>query len=278
MTPMEFEYLSALLKKRSGLALTRDKDYLLESRLKAVARKYGHDGLSALVRSMQLNAPGEELMREITEAMTTNESMFFRDNKPFVSLRQKILPALAPSLAGRPLTIWSAACSHGQEPYSIAMTLEEEKAKLGGSGYKITATDLDTQVLKKAQEGLYTQFEVQRGLPIQSLLKFFSQRDSNTWQVNEALKKNIAFRQYNLLDNFLALGRFDIIMCRNVLIYFDEATKRDVLARLAGALQPHGVLFLGSAETVIGMCDALKPIQGEPGIYTHRDSTLVIAA
>lgn len=276
MTPMEFEYLASLLKKRSGLSLSRDKDYLLESRLKSVARKYGHESLSEMVRSMQLSTPTEPMLKDITEAMTTNESMFFRDNKPFISLRQKILPAMMPYLAGRPLNIWSAACSHGQEPYSIAMTLEEEKPRLGGMAYKITATDLDTQVLKKADEGLYTQFEVQRGLPIQSLLKFFSQRDSNGWQVNESLKSHIHFRQYNLLDGFAALGRFDIVMCRNVLIYFDEATKRDVLARLAATLHPHGVLFLGSAETVIGMCDALKPLSGEPGIYVHRDSTLVI--
>lgn len=278
MTPMEFEFLAALLKKRSGLSLTRDKDYLLESRLKSVARKYGHESLSALTRAMQTSAPTEEMLRDVTEAMTTNESMFFRDNKPFMSLKQKILPAMTPNLTGGVLNIWSAACSHGQEPYSIAMTLEEEKARLGGLGYKILATDLDTQVLAKADEGKYTQFEVQRGLPIQMLLKFFTQRDSNTWQIGDGLKKNIQFRQYNLLDSFSPLGRFDIIMCRNVLIYFDEATKRAVLARLADALNPHGVLFLGSAETVIGMCDALKPLPGEPGIYIHRDSKLVIAS
>ncbi len=272
MTPMEFEFLAALLKKRSGLALTRDKDYLLESRLKSVARKFDHESLSAMVRAMQVSPPKEDMLKEITEAMTTNESMFFRDNKPFVSLRQKILPALTTQRAGEKLAIWSAACSHGQEPYSIAMTLEEEKAKLAGCSYQILATDLDTQVLKKAAEGVYTQFEVQRGLPIQLLLKYFTQRDSNSWQINEALKKNIQFRQYNLLDSFGTLGKFDIIMCRNVLIYFDEATKRDVLARLAAALSPHGVLFLGSAETVIGMCDMLKPVPGEPGVYIHRDS------
>jgi len=181
-----------------------------------------------------------------------------------------------PSVSTGTISIWSAACSHGQEPYSIAMTLEEEKARMGGCGYKILATDLDTQVLKKAGEGLYTQFEVQRGLPIQMLLKYFSQRDSNTWHINDSLKKNIQFRQYNLLDSFSPLGKFDLIMCRNVLIYFDEATKRSVLARLAEALTPHGVLFLGSAETVIGMCDALKPLPGEPGIYLHRDSTLTV--
>lgn len=278
MTPMEFEFLSSLLKKRSGLALTRDKDYLLESRLKSVARKHGHEDLSALIRSMQVNVPSEALLVEITEAMTTNESMFFRDNKPFVSLRQKVLPSLAPHLAGTPLNIWSAACSHGQEPYSIAMLLEEERAKLGGGGYKILATDLDTQVLQKAKEGIYTQFEVQRGLPIQMLLKHFSQRDNNSWKINDTLQKNITFRQYNLLDSFSPLGKFDIIMCRNVLIYFDETTKRNVLARLAEALSPHGLLFLGSAETVIGMCDALKPLTGEPGIYVLRESKLSLIA
>lgn len=277
MTPMEFEFLAALLRKRSGLALTRDKDYLLESRLKSVARKYGHDSLSVLVRALQTSTPTEAMLCEITEAMTTNESMFFRDNKPFVSLKQKILPALVPNLSGT-LNIWSAACSHGQEPYSIAMTLEEERAKLAGNSYKITATDLDTQVLKKAMDGHYTQFEVQRGLQIQMLLKYFTQRDSNTWQVNESLKRAIQFRQYNLLDSFTPLGKFDIIMCRNVLIYFDEPTKKDVLARLAECLTPHGVLFLGSAETVIGMCDSLKPLTGEPGIFIHRESKLSVAA
>lgn len=278
MTPREFDVLTALLKKRSGLALTRDKEYLLESRLKSVARKHGHASLAGLVRVLAAGGAPEALLCEITEAMTTNESMFFRDNKPFLSLRQKALPALVPQLAGRPLNIWSAACSHGQEPYSIAITLDEEKAKLAGCGYAILATDIDGQVLKKAEEGVYTQFEVQRGLPIQMLLKYFVQRDSNTWKVKDDVKKHIQFRRYNLLDSFSSLGTFDVIMCRNVLIYFDEATKRQVLARLAATLSPYGVLFLGSTETILGICDALKPVAGEPGIYIRRESTLTFSA
>ncbi len=274
MTPQEFEYLATLLKKRSGLALGRDKDYLLESRLRSVARKYNHDDIGDMVRALKRTAPSEEVLREITEAMTTNESMFFRDTKPFVSLREKLLPAITHVTAANPVKIWSAACSYGQEPYSLAMLMEE----LGQSNYHITATDLDTQALKKAQEGIYTQFEVQRGLQIQLLLKYFQQRESNTWQINDALKQHIRFKQFNLLDEFSGFDMFDVIMCRNVLIYFDEATKKDVLSRMAAKLAPHGVLFLGSAETVIGMCDELKPLIGEPGIYVRQDSTLSIAA
>jgi chemotaxis protein methyltransferase CheR len=278
MTPFEFEYLAALIKKRSGLALTRDKDYLLESRLRPVARKYGQEDLSGLVRWLQAGGGTEPALCEITEAMTTNESMFFRDNKPFTSLRQRVLPAMLPALGGRGLSIWSAACSHGQEPYSLAMLLEEAAALLGSASYKILATDLDTQVLKKAKEGIYTQFEVQRGLPIHMLLKYFTQQEQNAWKINEALQRHITFRSSNLLENFSDLGMFDIIMCRNVLIYFDEETKKQVLARLCERLHPHGILFLGSAETAIGMCENLRPLTGEPGMFVLRDSRFSLSA
>lgn len=267
MTPAEFTYISGILKQRSGLALTEDKLYLLESRLKPLAREKGYETLSQLVAYMRANN-SEELLRQITEAMTTNETMFFRDNKPFLRLKEAFLPTMLPKLTNKKLKILSAACSSGQEPYSLAMLFDEEKSKMNGCTYEITATDLDTQILKKAQEGLFTQFEVQRGLPIQMLVKNFEQKEGNQWQIKSHLKANINFRQYNLLDTKTVLGRFDLIFCRNVLIYFDEPTKRAVLERLASWLEPHGLLLLGSAETVIGITDKLKPLMGEPGIFS----------
>ncbi len=269
MNPEEFRWISGFLKERSGLALTEDKRYLVESRLKTLLRETGTDSLSGLITKLR-NSSDENLRRAVVEAMTTNESMFFRDTKPFERLKQTVLPKLIPAHQGGTINIWSAACSNGQEPYSLAMMLEENKALLGGKNYRITATDLDTQVLKKAQEGVYTQFEVQRGLPIQMLLKYFEQKENNTWQVKSTLKTNITFRQHNLLDSSNP-GSFDLIFCRNVLIYFDENDKRTVLERLASRMPGYGVLLLGSAETVIGLTDKLRPFPSESGMFIRSD-------
>ncbi len=275
MNPQEFRFLSELLKKRSGLALNEDKGYLLDSRLKSVARSHGHEDVSALVRYMQTNIVNEDLLREITEAMTTNESMFFRDNKPFDSLRNILLPSMRRHLNTK-LRVWCAACSNGQEPYSMALTLMENPGLLQGLDDSITATDIDTQVLKKAEQGIYTQFEVQRGLPITILLKYFDQRDNNNWQAKQELRRKVKFESFNLLSSYSGMGKFDVIMCRNVLIYFDEKTKRDVLERLCECMHSHSLLFLGSAETVMGITDKLKPLNGYPGIFTLTNSTLDI--
>lgn len=265
MRPEDFEYLATLLKQRSGIALTPDKQYLLETRLQPILSHFGCGQITDLISRLKLKSE-ETLIREVVEAMTTNESMFFRDIKPFEQLRRIVFPELKKK--GGKIRIWSAACSNGQEPYSIAISILEEKNQLSGLSFEILASDLDTKVIKKAQEGLYTQFEVQRGLPITMLLSYFTQEANNSWRIKEHVKGMVKFRQLNLLDSYALMGKFDIIMCRNVLIYFDDATKRDILRKLSAQLNPGGYLFLGSAETILGHSDELKPLENERGIYT----------
>ena len=266
MNVQDFDFLAALLKQRSGLILTKDKAYLLETRLMPVARKWNLKGLEELVDELRTRRD-EGLTADITEAMTTNESLFFRDTKPFDQFRNQVLPQLMQNRAGeRKLRIWSAACSSGQEPYSLAMLLLEDIAKLSGWRVEIVATDISREMIVKAQAGLYTQFEVQRGLPIALLVKYFSQ-DGDKWQIDEKIKEMVSFREFNLLDDPATLGQFDVVFCRNVLIYFDQATKADVLARVAAQMPPDGILYLGGAETVLGVTDKFQPIESFRGMY-----------
>jgi chemotaxis protein methyltransferase CheR len=266
MTADAFDFLARLLKDRSGLVLTRDKAYLIESRLLPVARKRrlkSVDELAAAIRAR----PNGDLARHVVEAMTTNESSFFRDIAPFEQFRSVVLPALMKSrAAGRQIRIWSAACSSGQEPYTLAMLVAEEQAKLAGWSVEILATDLSAEILVKAEAGLYSQFEVQRGLPIRYLIKYFKPR-SERWQIDEGVRERVRFRVFNLLDEPASLGGFDVILCRNVLIYFDQATKARVLGRLADVLAPDGFLFLGGAETVLGISDRFQAAAESRGLY-----------
>ena len=262
----DFSYLADLLKQRSGLVVSTEKSYLLESRLLPIARDLGLDSLDSLVAKMR-QSNDETLLVAVTEAMTTNESFFFRDEKPFSIFRDETLAALLQSNASsKQIRIWCAAASTGQEPYSLAMILKEEAARLAGWRVEILGTDLSSEVLRKAEVGIYSQFEVQRGLPVQYLIKNFEQVN-DTWQINPAIRAMVKYRQLNLLEDFAHLGKFDIIFCRNVLIYFEHQTKKDVLARLAASLHPNGVLFLGGAETVLGLSDKFKPIEGLRGVY-----------
>ena len=257
-----------MLKQRSGLVLSAEKGYLLESRLLPIARDLGLDSLEALVAKARWSND-EKLWVAITEAMTTNESFFFRDDKPFVIFRDETLPTLLQArAASKQIRIWCAAASTGQEPYSLAMILKQAAAKLADWRVDILGTDLSSEVLHKAEAGIYTQFEVQRGLPIQMLVKYFSQVNE-TWQIAPKIRAMVKYRQLNLLEDFGHLGRFDVIYCRNVLIYFDQATKCDVLERLSARLNPDGVLFLGGAETVLGLSDKLKPVEGLRGVYAQ---------
>lgn len=266
MTPLDFEYLRKLLKERSGLVLSADKQYLLESRLLPIARKLGVPGLAELTQ--KLRAPGAEaLVVEVVEAMTTNESFFFRDKIPFDHFRETMLPALIAARGSqRRVRIWCAAASTGQEPYSLAMILKEMGAQLAGWRFDIIATDLAGDVLEKAKAGTYTQFEVQRGLPIQLLVKYFTQI-GDAWQVSADIRAMVQYRPLNLLRDFSNLGNFDIVFCRNVLIYFDQETKVGVLDRIARITEPDGYLVLGAAETVVGLTDSFKPVPEKRGLY-----------
>jgi chemotaxis protein methyltransferase CheR len=265
VTPSDYEYLRKLLKERSGLDLSADKQYLVESRLIPLARKNGLIGIGELVQKVK--GGSDALTIDVIEAMTTNETFFFRDKIPFDHLRQSVVPQLLQARAGRrSLRIWCAASSTGQEPYSIAMLLKEFSHELTGWRVEIVATDLSLGVLEKARAGIFSQFEVQRGLPIQLLVKHFRQV-GELWQLNADIRAMVQHRQLNLMQDFSHLGTFDVIFCRNVLIYFDQDTKIGVFNRLAKSLEADGVLALGAAESVVGVTDAFKPFPERRGLY-----------
>jgi chemotaxis protein methyltransferase CheR len=266
MRPEDFDFLCKVVRERSGLQLTRDKAYLLESRLLPVARRYGAKSLEEFIDSVRRQADQERL-RIITEAMTTNETLFFRDTKPFEQFKRVVLPALLGGRAAqRTIRIWCAASSSGQEPYSLAMTIKEEGPKLAGWRFEVLATDLSQEMVDRARAGTYSQFEVQRGLPIQLLMKYFRQIDER-WQLDDAIRSMVQYRVFNLLDDPRSLGTFDIVFCRNVLIYFDQPTKAQVLERIAKLMPRDGVLYLGGAETVLGITDRFEPMPNERGMY-----------
>ncbi|MCK0068741.1 MULTISPECIES: CheR family methyltransferase [Kordiimonas] len=272
MNTADFDFLAGTLKERSGLMLTPDKVYLLESRLTPLARKRGLDTLDALVQKLRMKTD-QTLLKDVTEAMTTNESFFFRDNTPFDLFKNHVLPAMEKARGTQKrLRIWCAAASTGQEPYSLAILLKEAGIKYSNWNIEIVGTDICTQVLEKAKAGKYSQFEVQRGLPIQLLIKYFTQ-EGDVWQLSDDIRNMVKFRPFNLLDNFAALGTFDVIYCRNVLIYFDQKTKGQVLDRMRKVLASDGTLFLGAAETVLGITDSFKPVKGQRGMYVPSDGT-----
>jgi chemotaxis protein methyltransferase CheR len=271
MTPLDYEFLRKLLKARSGLVLSADKHYLVESRLLPIARRNGLGNLSGLVAKLKM-ADAEPLTVEVVEAMTTNESLFFRDKTPFDQFRNTIVPALLASRsATRRVRIWSAAASTGQEPYTLAICLKEMGQELAGWRFDIVATDLSTAVLEKAKSGIYSQFEVQRGLPVLMLIKYFSQV-GEMWQIAPEIRAMVKFLPLNLLHDFSSLGRFDIVFCRNVLIYFDQETKVDVLNRIGKSIEPDGYLALGGAETVVGLTQAFRPVAEMRGLYAPNHS------
>ena len=265
MTPPDYEYLRKFLKDHSGLDLSAEKHYLLESRLLPLARKSGLDGIGELVQ--KLKAGSAVFVSQVVEAMTTNETFFFRDKVPFDHFREVIMPELLQARANRKtIRIWCAAGSTGQEPYSLAMCLKEMNAALSGWRVEILATDLSQDVLEKSKAGIYSQFEVQRGLSIQMLVKYFKQT-GELWQINADMRAMVHHRQLNLLHDFSQLGAFDVIFCRNVLIYFDQDRKVNIFNRLARATVPDGFLVLGAAETVVGLTDAFRPFSERRGLY-----------
>ncbi len=262
-----FDRFRKFLERASGVALDADKLYFAESRLRSIAQARGFPSVEVLFSKLEIS-PDPVLQREIVEAMLTNETLFFRDRQPFEQFRTVILPRLMEARAAkRHIRIWCAACATGQEPYSLAMILDEEARKLTGWRVEIVGTDLSTAAIESARAGVYTQFEVQRGLPINLLLRYF-QRQGDAWTVQEHLRARVQFRTFNLLSDYRALGQFDLIMCRNVLLYFDLPTRRGVLTRLAGALEPDGYMMLGAAESVVGVDNSFAPDAQHKSIYT----------
>lgn len=279
MNTSDFQMMATMLKEQSGLVITPEKAYLVENRLQPVARKWGFGNLDQLVGALRTRPDGK-LRKDVVDAMTTNESLFFRDIRPYDLMRDVVLPQLMTARASaKRIRIWSAACSSGQEPYSLAMLFAEMQAKLAGWRIEILATDLCSEMIAKAKAGTYSQFEVQRGLPITMLVKYFKQ-EGDRWQLSDAIRSQVSFREYNLLEHPRTLGQFDIVFCRNVLIYFDQPTKTKVLAGIADQLVPDGTLFLGGAETVLGITDRFEPVPAQRGIYrvTQKSSGNMRAA
>jgi chemotaxis protein methyltransferase CheR len=266
MPAAAFDVFASLLKARSGLVIGPDKTYLLQTRLGGMLRREKLADLPAL--AAKLRAPGaEKLIGEVVEAMTTNESFFFRDEKPFQHVRALAIPRLlAVRPPGVPLRIWSAAASSGQEAYSLAMIVQDLRTVIGDRRVEIVGTDIAREQVARAREGVYSQFEIQRGLPMQMLVKYFRKEPPN-WRVNDTLRGLVRFQEGNLLGDLRALGQFDIVFCRNVLIYFDAPTKSGVLESLARQMPTDGLLYLGGAETVMGITTRFAALADERGVY-----------
>lgn len=267
MTADDMAYLAEVVRTRSGLILTPDKGFLVESRLAPVARREEHGSVEALLQALRAR-PDEALLWAVTEALTDNETTFFRDRAAFHLFRDEVLPRLAASRPGGVGKIWSAACSTGQEPYSLAMLMDALGPEHPRLKLDICASDISERCLEKARSGLYTQFEVQRGLPIAHLLKHF-EKVEEAWRIRPEIRQQVRWRRFNLLDPMESLGRFDVIFLRNVLAGWDAETRRGVLERAAAALAHDGFLFLGAAEDVEGVTDALVPVAGT-GLFARN--------
>lgn len=265
MPEADFAFIAREVKARSGLVLTPDKSYLMETRLAPIARKESLASVAELAAAARLRRD-ERLVWQITDALTTNETHFFRDRKPFDLLRDRIIPELQQARSGGPLRIWCAAASTGQEAFSIAMMLDELRAAGRGVEVEIVATDISERVLEKARAGLYTQFEVQRGLPVRMLIKHF-EKVGDLWRIADRIRAMVRFQRFNLLDDLRPLGVFDIIVCRNVLTYFDPETRRLTLEKIAAQSTDDAALVLGTSESTVGITDAFMP---EGGFYRRN--------
>jgi chemotaxis protein methyltransferase CheR len=248
----DFEYVRDLVRKRSAIVLEAEKSYLVESRLTPLARREGFDSIIELVAKLRSNGFGA-LHNKVIEAMTTNETSFFRDLHPFEALKKVILPELIEKrMATRQLRIWCAACSTGQEPYTIAILIKDSFPQLANWQVKILATDISVQVLEKAKSGCFNQIEVNRGLPSSMIVKYFDRSGLN-WQLKDTIREMIEFRQLNLIESWPVMLPLDIVFIRNVLIYFDIRTKKDLLGKIKNVMCPDGYLFLGGAESTFNL-------------------------
>jgi len=257
----DFELYRDLLQRNSGLSLPAEKTYLLDSRLTPIARKWGYPTLEAMTLALR-GIPDSTLVGEVIEAMTAKETSFFRDMTPFITLSERILPAIIKAKGRRrELRIWCAGCATGQEAYSVAMVLKDNELKLKNWNVEIHATDLSAEALRKARTGNYTQFEVQRGLPITYLMKNFDELD-DSWRLHDNIRNLVNFEQMNLFDSFDDIGGFDIIFCRNVLGQFDENTRTKMIDKLAESLNENGYLLFGQDEKPGTAVTAVQPIEG----------------
>ncbi len=266
LTPEAVSFVCTLVRQRSAIELDVTKTYLIEARLTPIARRHGFPSTMEMIRTLQ-TVPKREMQQQVVEAMTTNETSFFRDSHPFDALRTTIIPEILRSrVAHRSLNIWSAACSTGQEAYSIGMLLREHFPELASWKVRITGTDLSDDVLEKARAARFTQVEMNRGLPATLLAKYF-RRDGMQWELAQSIRELTSFSKLNLIETWPPLPQMDVVFLRNVLIYFSPETKRLILAKIRKVMAPHAILFLGAAETTMGLDAAFQRVQVEGSVF-----------
>ncbi|WP_339780241.1 protein-glutamate O-methyltransferase CheR [uncultured Marinobacter sp.] len=270
ITPQEYEAFKTFLQDACGILLGDNKQYLVKSRLRRILEENGLNSLGELLE--RLKRPGRANLKEVViDAMTTNETLWFRDNHPFRILQDKLLPEFAARSSVAPLRVWSAACSTGQEPYSAGMIVDEFRRQKPGKlrDVKITATDISKSVLEVARRGEYEMIAIGRGLSPERQKQFFTPSANGGWQIRPQIKSMVEFKELNLLERYM-LGKFDIVMCRNVLIYFSAALKKDILTRIHATLNPGGYLILGASESLNGMPELYEMVQCQPGIIYRK--------
>lgn len=267
LTQSEFDDFRLFLENACGITLGDNKQYLVSTRVRRILADNKLQSVAELV-AMLKNGRQPRLRQTVIDAMTTNETFWFRDNYPYEYLKNTLLPELCGAGSG-PIKVWSAACSSGQEPYSISMIVDEFSQQRSVNFRRtvdITATDLSSEILDHAKRGEYDRMSVLRGLSPERLRTFFDEVDSNTWRLKAPIKQRVQFRSMNLMDSYMALGKLDIVFCRNVLIYFSPDLKRDILRKIHGALKPGGILFLGSSEGLGSAADLFEMTSCNPGI------------
>ncbi|WP_312959306.1 protein-glutamate O-methyltransferase CheR [Stutzerimonas nitrititolerans] len=265
---LDFDQFRVFLEKSCGILLGSNKQYLVSSRLNKLMEQQGLKSLGDLVRKIQAQ-PRSGLREQVVDAMTTNETLWFRDAYPFEVLKNRVLPELLKNASGQRLRIWSAACSSGQEPYSLSMTIDEyerNNPSLGKTGVQIVATELSSTMLAACKAAEYDSLAIARGLSTERLQRYFDVKAPGRWAVKPAIRSRIEFRALNLLDSYAVLGKFDIVFCRNVLIYFSADVKKDILRRIHATLKPGGYLFLGASEALNGLPELYQMVQCSPGI------------
>ncbi|GAA2550375.1 chemotaxis protein CheR [Winogradskya consettensis] len=270
LSQSDFEFVSAMVRREAAIVLAPGKEYLVEARLIPVARQVGAASVAEFLANLQ-RKPNPADQRRIIDALTTNETSWFRDREPFTALTDVVLPDLVKSRATtRKLRLWSAASSSGQEAYSLAITLQEQLP--AGWQYEIMGSDISTEMVKRAEAAEYSQVEVNRGLPASQLVQYFERAGAH-WRIAQHLRRNVSFKHMNLTTPLPAMAPFDVIFLRNVLIYFDVATKKSVLRNVARLLRPDGWLFLGAAETTIGIDDNYERVAaGRTSAYRVRSA------
>ena len=264
----DFDQFRIFLEKTCGNLLGSNKQYLVSSRLNKLMEQQGLKTLGDLVRKIQAQ-PRSGLREQVVDAMTTNETLWFRDTYPFEVLRSRVLPELLKGSPGQRLRIWSAACSSGQEPYSLSMTIDEYERSSPSqpkTAIQIVATELSGAMLAASKAAEYDSLAIARGLSSERLQRYFDVKSPGRWVVKPAVRSRVELRVQNLLDSYAVLGKFDVVFCRNVLIYFSADVKKDILKRIHATLKPGGYLFLGASEALNGLPELYQMVQCSPGI------------